>query len=137
MAAGGGGPERAHRRPGPDRFSGEAWAAAKLGAIRDLEQRVAAMRSVPNVELAKDLSHALADDRALVPPDERLRYARNWLPTFGERAGSDWWRGQSHRGVEHIRIPTPELATVTTPIAAIRAALGDAQLRDAGCRVRE
>lgn len=117
-------------------FSGTAWHAAKQGVIRDLEQRAAAMASVPNVELAKDLSHALADHRDLVPPDELLRYARSWLPTFDERAGGDWWRGQWRGGVEHIRVETPELATTAAPAAAIRAALDAPALRDAGCRVR-
>ena len=118
-------------------FSGAAWDAAKLGIIRDLEQRAATMASVPNVELAKDLSHALADHRDLIPPDELLRYARGWLPTFRERAGSDWWRGQWRRGIEHIRVETPELAGMMKPTDAIRAALERAGVRDAGCRLRE
>ncbi len=117
-------------------FTGPAWAIAKQGVVEELEQRSRDMRGVPNVELAKDLSHALADERGLVPPDELLGYARVWLPTVGKAAGSDWWRRQWRGGVEHIRVETPELAEVKQPRVAIRAALAEVDPSNQSCKVR-
>lgn len=117
-------------------FSGPAWAMAKQGVVQELEQRSKDMGAVPNVELAKDLSHALADGRDLIPPDKLLRYARIWLPVVGEKTGSDWWRRQWRAGVEHIRVESPELAQVKEPQAAIRAALAEADPSNDSCELR-
>ena len=107
-------------------------AIAKQYVLRDLEWRAADM---PNVQLAKDLSHALADGRELIPPNELLRHARTWLPTFSARATSDWWRRQWRAGVEHIRVESPELAQVEHPETAIRATADEA-VQNFRCKVR-
>ena len=93
------------------------------------------MRQVANVELAKDLSHAIAAGRALIPPDSLLQHARAWLPTVDLRTGNAWWRQQWHAGVRHIRVEAPELAQIADPARAIRASVDEATAT-AGCRVR-
>lgn len=117
-------------------LSASEWAMAKQGVIGDLEQRSTNMMAAPNVELAKDLSHAVADGRSLIPPDELLRHARAWLPTVDENSASDWWRRQWAAGVEHVRVESPELAMVEYPRAAVRAALAEADPSNARCGVR-
>jgi hypothetical protein len=69
-------------------FTTEEWATAKQNLVADLEQRAAEMPVVANVDLAKDLSHALADGRHLISPDELLRYARTMLPQIDGSSGS-------------------------------------------------
>jgi hypothetical protein len=108
------------------------WSDAKRYVLQDLERHAT---DLPNVELAKDLSHALADGRELIPPNELLRYARTWLPTVSTRAGNDWWRRQWRAGVEHIRVESPELAQVENPQTAIRATADEA-VRNVSCKVR-
>ncbi|MFD1949727.1 M16 family metallopeptidase [Sphingomonas arantia] len=103
-------------------FTPKEWATAKRNLVADLEHRTAEMPKVANVDLAKDLSHALADGRYLIPADELLRYARATLLHMDARSGSRWWRQQWRNGVEHLRVEAPELAKVTSPVAAIRAA---------------
>jgi hypothetical protein len=100
-------------------LSEQDWAAAKQDVVRELEGRARDMAKAPNVELAKDLSHALADGRELIPPDEMLAHARALLPALGAQAMNRWWRRQWRAGVEHIRVETPELAGVKDPRAAI------------------
>lgn len=78
------------------------------------------MAKVANVEIAKDLSHALADGRYLIPPDELLRYARTMLPQVGRRSGSEWWHQQWRGGAGHLRVEAPELARIVDPLSAIR-----------------
>jgi len=92
------------------------------------------MADVPNVELAKDLSHALADDRALIPPDALLQRALRSLPMVDAQAGSDWWRRQWHAGTQHIRVEAPELALLANPLTAIRTA-ADVAVMDQSCKV--
>lgn len=116
-------------------WSEEEWARAKRDVVHDLEQRADGMAGAPNVELAKDLSHALADGRDLIPPDELLRQARTWLPTISTKAGNDWWRSQWRADVEHIRVESPELAQIKDPGAAIRA-VADGAVQNVGCKVR-
>lgn len=116
-------------------FTAAEWDSAKRGVIEDLEQQAAAMRQVANVELAKDLSHAIAAGRALIPPDSLLQHARAWLPTVDLRTGNAWWRQQWHAGVRHIRVEAPELAQVADPARAIRASVDEATA-SASCRVR-
>jgi hypothetical protein len=111
------------------------WIVARGDVIRDLEQRTRDMGRMPNVELAKDLSHAVADGREFIPPNELLRYAVRWFPTIGTRAANNWWRRQWQAGVEHIRVEAPELAQARDPRTDIRAAVDDA-VRNAGCRLR-
>jgi hypothetical protein len=106
------------------------WTAAKQDLVQDLENRAKAMGSAPNVELAKDLSHALADGRDLIPPDEMLLHARAWLPGVGARRMNGWWRRQWSAGVKHVQVESPELARVEHPGAAIAEAVGT------GCRAR-
>ena len=117
-------------------FAPAAWEQAKRDVIWDLEQGSANMLAAPNVELAKDLSHALADGRALIPPDELLGYARIWLPMVDERTGNDWWRRQWRAGVEHVRVESPELAKIKEPQAVIRAALAEADPSNDSCKLR-
>jgi hypothetical protein len=107
-------------------FTAEEWAAAKQNLVADLEHRAAEMPQVANVDLAKDLSHALADGRHLIPPDELLRYARTTLPQINARSGSKWWRQQWGSGVKHLRVEAPELAKLTNPLSAIRRAANGA-----------
>ena len=106
-------------------FTMKEWATAKQNLIADLEHRVAEMARVPNVDLARDLSHALSEDRNLISPDELLRHARLMLPRTDARLGSEWWRRQWASGVEHLRVEAPELAKVADPIFAIRAAANE------------
>jgi zinc protease len=113
-------------------LSEQDWATAKRYVLQDLERRAA---DIPNVELAKDLSHALADDRHLIPPDEMVRHARAVLPTISASAFKAWWRRQWSAGVEHIRVESAELAQVENPDAAIRATI-DKATRNASCKVR-
>lgn len=118
-------------------FSDLEWAAAKQNVIRDLDQRSKAMAETPNVELAKDLSHALAAGQDMIPPDELLRRARALLPTITTRAGNGWWlrQWQRHTGTEHIRVEAPELAQITDPTLSIRTTV-DGSVRDASCKMR-
>jgi hypothetical protein len=113
-------------------LSEQDWATAKRYVLQDLERRAA---DIPNVELAKDLPHALADDRHLIPPDEMVRHARAVLPTISASAFKAWWRRQWSAGVEHIRVESAELAQVENPDAAIRATI-DKATRNASCKVR-
>ncbi|MFC3580120.1 M16 family metallopeptidase [Sphingomonas hylomeconis] len=115
-------------------FSDEEWRAAKQGVIRELEQRAGAMATVPNVDLAKDLSHALAAGEALIPPDEMLQRAVRWLPKVGTRTGGDWWQAQWRAGREHLRVELPEFIGVGDPEGAIRATADGADPR---CKIRQ
>jgi len=117
-----------------DGFLGSEWDRARQDLIRELERRSAGMADVPNVELAKDLSHALADDRALIPPDALLQRALRSLPMVDAQAGSDWWRRQWHAGTQHIRVEAPELALLANPLTAIRTA-ADVAVMDQSCKV--
>ncbi|HEV2867344.1 MAG TPA: pitrilysin family protein [Allosphingosinicella sp.] len=116
-------------------LTAQEWAAARRDVVIDLEQRTREMGRVPNVELAKDLSHALADGQELIPPDELLRHASAWFPTIGRQEANGWWRRQWRAGVDHMRVEAPELAQVPDPGAAIRAA-ADGAVADASCTVR-
>lgn len=116
-------------------FSDREWDAARQDVLRDLEERAWNMGKVPNVELAKDLSHALAAGRDLIPPDELLRQASQWLSTVNAQTGSDWWRRQWEAGVEHIRVEAPELAQVRDPATEIRITANQGVDR-ATCRTR-
>ncbi|WP_260599990.1 M16 family metallopeptidase [Sphingomonas endolithica] len=107
-------------------FTTGEWAMAKRNLIADLEHRAAEMPRAANVDLAKDLSHALADGRHLIPSDELLRYARIRLPRMDTRSGSKWWSRQWGSGVEHLRVEGPELAKVADPVSAIRQAANGA-----------
>lgn len=115
-------------------FTDAEWDAARRNVIGDLEERAKAMPSALNVELAKDLSHALADGRALIPPDELLRRARMILPATDRAAGNRWWRAQWTATREHLRVESPELAGTTDPVSAIRRT-ADAVV-GAACKVR-
>ncbi|KQM62722.1 hypothetical protein ASE75_13955 [Sphingomonas sp. Leaf17] len=113
-------------------FSAPEWAAARTNVIRDLDQRSANMADMANVELAKDLSHAVADGRDLIPPDELLRHARAWLPTVSVKDGNRWWRRQWRAGPVHVRVEGPELAAVPDAVGVVRA-VADQAADDAGC----
>jgi len=116
-------------------FTAEEWEAAKRDILADLNRRATDMSKVANVDLAKDLSHALADDRNLIPPDELLRDAQNTLPRIDARSGNKWWHQQWGSGVEHLRVEAPELAKVPAPVVSIRRAANDA-IGSPGCKVR-
>ncbi|MXP29610.1 hypothetical protein GRI58_12365 [Porphyrobacter algicida] len=117
-------------------FSDSEWETARLDVLQDLQQRANTMGETPNVELAKDLSHALAMHRELIPPDQLLRYARSYLPTIRSAQGNQWFKKQWRRGKEHLRVEAPELAQTTKPIAAIRATASRAT-NPAICKVRQ
>lgn len=116
-------------------FSQREWAMAKEDVIHDLEQRTKDMGGVPNVELAKDLSHALAAGQALISAKALLDHARRSFPTNGVRAANDWWRQQWNAGVEHIRVESPELAKIDDPQSAIRSTIAVA-IDGSGCHLR-
>ncbi|WP_242148645.1 hypothetical protein [Sphingomonas sp. BAUL-RG-20F-R05-02] len=115
-------------------FSEQEWSAAKQDVINDLAASSDAMAEMANVELAKDLSHALAAGRDLIPPDEMLGYAKGWFPAIGTITANRWWNEQWVAGAEHIRVEAPELAMVKDPVAAIRTVADNAV--PAGCKVR-
>lgn len=116
-------------------FTAEEWNAAKRDLMADLSRRTEDMPKVANVDLAKDLSHALADGRVLISPDDLLRYARSMLPRIESRAGSKWWRQQWGSGVEHLRVEAPELSKVPDPVSAVRVAANEA-IGSSVCKVR-
>ena len=116
-------------------FTANEWATAKQNLLSDLVLRALEMPRALNVDVAKDLSHALADSRNLIPPDELLRYARAMMPQTDARSGSKWWRWQWGSGVEHLRVETPELASIADPISAIRIAANGTGSAPA-CKVR-
>jgi hypothetical protein len=115
-------------------FSEPEWSAAKQDVIHDLAASSDTMAEMANVELAKDLSHALAAGRDLIPPDEMLGYAKGWFPAIGTITANRWWNEQWVAGAEHIRVEASELAMVKDPVAAIRTVADNAVL--AGCKVR-
>lgn len=115
-------------------FTNAEWDAARRNVLDDLKQRAQSIPKVPNVELAKDLSHALADGRMLIPPDELLRRARILLPTIDRAAANQWWQGQWSAAREHLRVEAPELAGATDPVAAVRT-VADAAVAPT-CKVR-
>ncbi|KQN37600.1 hypothetical protein ASG37_11245 [Sphingomonas sp. Leaf407] len=100
-------------------FTPGEWDAARRNLLADLAQRATDMPKATNVVIAKDLSHALADDRALIPPDELLHHARTLLPRIDVAAGNDWWRAQWRSGTAHLRVEAPELASVADPVALV------------------
>jgi len=114
-------------------LSKEDWTAAKQHVIKDLERRAAFL---PNVEVARDISHALAAGRDPIPPAEMLLHARAWLPAIGAQAMNGWWRRQWSAGFEHVRVESPELAGVEDPGAAIGEAV-NRTVQSAECRVRQ
>jgi hypothetical protein len=117
-------------------LSEQDWTAAKWIVVQELENRARAMRNMPNVELAKDLSHALADGRDLIPPDEMLLHARALMPVTGAEAMNRWWRRQWSAGIEHVRVESSELARVGDPRAAIAEAISTS-MPAARCRARQ
>lgn len=116
-------------------FSEPEWRAAKKDVIHDLAASSDNMAEVANVDLAKDLTHALAAGTDLILPDEMLGYAKGWLPSIGTITANRWWNEQWLSGAEHIRVEAPELAIVEDPLAAIRTVADDAV--QAGCKVRQ
>ncbi len=114
-------------------FTDEEWTVARQEVIAGLERRSQAMSEVPNVELAKDLSHALAENGDLLLPDELLREAKRILPGIDVRSGSDWWRRQWTGSQVHIRVEAPELAQLADPARAIRET-ADSAVDRARCR---
>ncbi|MEG3163994.1 insulinase family protein [Sphingomonas sp. PB2P19] len=116
-------------------FSVREWDIARQAVIHDLEHRVNEMPGVANVEIAKDLSHALAAGQNPVLPNTLLEHARSWLPTVSAQTGSDWWQRQWSAGVDHIRVEAPELAPLDQPLAAFRI-VADEAVADVQCKVR-
>jgi hypothetical protein len=115
-------------------FTEGEWSIARQNVIADLERRQSDMAKVPNVDLAIDLSHGLADGRAVIPPDEMLRHARTMVPQTGARLGTDWWRQQWLSGAEHLRVEAPELANVAEPASTIRT-LANAAVSAPACKL--
>jgi zinc protease len=116
-------------------FSNAEWTMAKEDVIKDLYQRAGSMAGLANVELAKDLSHALAEGRDLIPPNELLSHAQSWFPAIDTQTGNRWWHQQWHAGAEHIRVEEPDLVQVENPAFEIRATADEA-VGNAGCKVR-
>lgn len=116
-------------------FSDAEWAAAKHAVTLDLQQRADTMSAATNVELARDLSHALAAGRTLIPSNQLSDYARSYLPSISARSGSRWLQRQWRSEREHLRVEAPEMAQVAEPLAAIRA-IADRSIGSPGCKVR-
>jgi hypothetical protein len=116
-------------------FTPDEWSAAKQDIMSDLRYRAANMSKVANVNLAKDLSHALADNWSLIPPDEMLRHAGNTLPQLDVRSANKWWHQQWGAGVEHFRVEAPEFAKISHPAVAIRVTANGA-IASPGCKLR-
>lgn len=114
-------------------FTDAEWTAARDTVIAELERRAAAMATVQNVEIAKDLSRAVADGRALLLPDALLVQARAILPGIDARAGSAWWRTQWRSGREHFRVEEPDFPDAVAAERDVRDAVGS----DRKCRLRE
>ena len=116
-------------------FTDAEWAAARNMVIAELERRAAATAKVPNVEIAKDLSRAVADGRTLLLPDALLGHAHAILPGIDARAGSMWWRAQWRAGREHFRVEEPDFAATDAAERAVRDAV-NAAAAHARCRLR-
>lgn len=116
-------------------FSDGEWGAAKQAVLHDLQQRADTMGAATNVELAKDLSHALATGQHLIPPDQLMRYARSFLPTISAKTGSRWFQQQWQADVAHLRVEAPEMAQVAKPVSAIRT-VADQAIAPPVCKVR-
>lgn len=116
-------------------FTEGEWLIAQQNVIRDLERRQSDMAKVPNVDLAIDLSHGLADGRAVISPDEMLRHARTMVPQMGAQLGSEWWRQQWLGGTEHLRVEVPELANVAEPETIVGNA-ANAALSATACKLK-
>lgn len=101
-------------------FTAVEWSEAERAVTADLEQRTADMAKVSNVDLAKDLSHTLADGRYPMSSASMLIQARRWLSRINHRSGNSWWHRQWGGGVEHIRVEAPELAKTPDPLGEIR-----------------
>lgn len=113
-------------------FSEGEWGTARSDLIQDLERSTRDMGHAKNVELSKDLSHAVAADKELIAPSALLRRARTWLPTIDASSGNAWWRRQWESGAEHVRVEAPELAKVADPAKAIRTTLDAASRVNCG-----
>ncbi len=109
-------------------FTTAEWDEAERAVTADLERRAADMAKVSNVDVAKDLSHALANGRYPVSPASMLRHARRWLSRMDHRSGTSWWRRQWGGGVEHLRVETPALADTPDPLGEIRRAAAQANV---------
>lgn len=116
-------------------FTTKEWEAAKRNLVADLEHRAAAMPETANVDLAKDLSHALADGRYLIPPGDYLRYAQTVLARLDAGSGSIWWRRQWGSGAEHLRVEAPDLAGLSDPVGLVRRAANEASTAP-NCKLR-
>lgn len=116
-------------------FSKGEWEAAKQEILRDLQQRADTMGATANVELAKDLSHAVVAGADLIPPDQLLRYARSFLPTINAETGSKWFQQQWRTNVQHLRVEAPEMAGIAEPAFVIRT-VADQATQPAICKVR-
>lgn len=114
-------------------FTDAEWAAARNTLIGELERRAATMATVPNVDIAKDLSRAMADGRALILPDALLAHARAMLPRIDARSGSAWWRAEWRAGREHFRVEEPDFPDAVAAERDVRDAVGS----DRQCRLRE
>ncbi|RYF00012.1 MAG: hypothetical protein EOO77_34690 [Oxalobacteraceae bacterium] len=116
-------------------FSNGEWEAAKQEILRDLQQRADTMGAATNVELAKDLSHAVAAGTDLIFPDQLMRYARSFLPTINAKTGSRWFKRQWQPDEQHLRVEAPEVAGIAEPAFAIRT-VADQATQPAVCKVR-
>ena len=115
-------------------WSEAEWSSAKRDVVKDLEQRSSDMSNVPNVELAKELSHAVAAAQIPIAPDELLGHAKAWLHTVDAKIGSAWWAEQWRRGAQTIRVEAPELAKIKDPRSAIRGVLDEHLNKKGTCR---
>ncbi|WP_294191975.1 insulinase family protein [uncultured Sphingomonas sp.] len=109
-------------------FTTAEWDEAERAVTADLERRAADMAKVSNVDLAKDLSHALVDGRYPMSAASMLRHVRRWLPRMDHPSGTSWWRRQWGGGVQHLRVETPALADTPDPLGEIRRAAAQANV---------
>lgn len=107
-------------------FTAVEWDEAERAVTAELERRAADMAKVSNVDVAKDLSHAVADGRYPMSPASTLHQTRRWLSRMDHRSGTSWWRHQWGGGVEHVRVEAPELANTPDPLDEIRRAAAQA-----------
>ena len=115
-------------------FTDDEWSQAKQDVLDDLDNRAAVQWQLANVEVARSLARAVADGRELIPPGEMLQRARAFLPGVTVLTGNAWWRSEWRAGPLHLRVETPDLAGVSSPLDAIRTAADSAS--GSACHIR-
>jgi zinc protease len=115
-------------------FSDVEWATARQSLLRELEARASDETRMPNFVRAKELADAITMRREVIPAGEFLRYAQARAASLDARTMNSWLHTQWQSGSRHLRVESPELASVRNPEAAIRSVLNRAA--GAGCANR-